>query len=158
MENVEVITKGATGPKRKYDASMCNTIIDVATSGGHVSEMMMAIGVRSKDTFFRWQKEYPEFKEAYEYSKIVSQAFYERMLLNGSLGQIPGFNATAFAMIMNNKFGDEYKRSATGSNTEITINSMSLTSDQMNLKIAQKMEQLKALGIELAPTGEEDNE
>lgn len=140
------------GPEPKYQPWMCDKVLEIAQEGKHVAEMLIAIGVRSKDTFYRWLKEYPEFGEAYEESKLISQAVHERILLQGALGQIPNFNFSAFAMIMNNKFPDEYKRgTGQGNNTEIVINNntMNLTRDEIDLKIAQKLEQLKLLGVEI---------
>ena len=71
----------------------------------------------------------------------------------GAMGQIKGFNPTTFAMIMNNKFGDEYKR-GTGSNTEVTItnNTLKLSSDEVQAKIEQKINNLQKLGVDLART------
>lgn len=142
-----------TGPKPKYLPQYCEDIIEVAASGGHIPAMMLKIGVRSKETWYRWQKEYPEFKEAVEFANVVSQATYEELGYRGLTGQIKFFNATTYAMIMNNKFGDEYKRNGS-SDTEINIvnNTLNLTPDQVNQKIAQKIEKLKSLGVDIEHT------
>lgn len=136
--------------KRKYEPWMCEKIIEVAEQGGHVPAMLKAIGVRSKDTFYRWLSEYPEFKEAYETSKIASQAFYEEILLAGALGKIKGYNFNSIAMVMNNKFNDEYQRSATGSNTQVSIGSInnleSLSNDELMKRIDKS---LKKMNIEV---------
>lgn len=147
------------GPVSKYTPEICNRVIEAASQGAHISGMMLAIGVQSKDTWYRWQKEYPEFKEAVEYAHIVSQAFYEKLGLEGMTGKIPNFNATTFALTMNNKFGDEYKRGASGAgSTEITLNTVNYNSDQVNEKIAQKLEKLKSLGIDIAELNNERTE
>lgn len=145
----EIITK--RGPKAKFESWMCDKIKEVASNGGHVSAMCLAIGILSEDTFHRWKKEYPEFKEAYEECKIISKSVYENILLQGAMGQIKGFNFNSIAMIMNNKFPDEYKRGANGSNTntEITINQLNLTPEEINYKISQVTEKLQSLGHEV---------
>ena len=139
----EVLRKG------KYDPSMCQTILNVAEQGGHVPAMMKAIGILSKDTFYRWLREYPEFNEAYEASKVASQAFYEEILLAGAIGKIKNFNFNALAMTMNNKFQDDYKRSATGNNTEINVGSINsiehLDSKELDKKIAKLQEKLNLI-------------
>lgn len=144
----EVIKK--SGRPRRYDPSMCDIILEVADNGGHVAQMCSAIGVKSKDTFYRWLRDYPEFQEAYEESKLKSQAFYENLLLAGACGKIKGFNFNSVAMIMNNKFSEEYKRGATGgSNTEINIGSIN-SIEQMNSKqLDEKIADLtRRLGID----------
>lgn len=138
-KKVEVLPK-KRGPKPKYESWMCDKIIEVAEQGGHVAQMCKAINIRSQDTFFRWVRENEEFRDAYEESKVASQAFYENILLMGGLGKIPGFNFSSIAMVMNNKFPQEYKRSATGSNTEININTVELDSKQLD----QKIDEVKA--------------
>ena len=145
------------GPKRQFQPDYCNAICEVAAEGGHIPAMMLRIGIRSKDTWYRWQREYPEFKEAVEWAEIISQAYLEKVGLKGMMGEIPGFNSTTYALIMNNKFGQEYKRNPNGSgSTEINItnNTMNLTSEQVQQKIAQKLEKLKSLGVDIENTGE----
>ena len=135
------------GPKSKYSPSMCDDILKVASEGGHVASMMIKLGIASKETFYRWQNENPEFKEAYNLSKLMSQAYYEKLGLSGILGEIPNFNSSTYALIMNNKFSDEYKRSGSGgSHTEITLNTLNMSPEQIDSKIAQKLEKLKSLG------------
>ncbi len=129
--------------KSKYDPNMCKTILEVAESGGHVPAMMKAIGILSKDTFYRWLREYPEFNEAYEASKVASQAFYEEVLLAGALGKIKNFNFNALAMTMNNKFSEEYKRNATGSTSEINIGSINSIENLNTTELDKKIQKLQ---------------
>ena len=131
--------------KTKYEPWMSDKIVEIAQQGGHVSEMCMAIGVKSKDTFYRWVRENEEFGEAYETARLYSQAFYENLLLAGACGKIKNFNFNSLAMVMNNKFPEDYKRSATGSNTEINIGSINSLD---NKELDQKIEALQdKLGI-----------
>jgi len=142
------------GPESRYTPDMCDRILKIASEGGHTAKMMMELGIASKETFYRWQNENPEFKEAYALSKLVSQAYYEELGLQGAIGEIPNFNASTYALIMNNKFSDEYKRSGSGSHTEITVNTLNLSPEQIENKIAQKLERLKSLGVTLDQTNE----
>ncbi len=145
----ELILAPKVGAPIKYNPLMCETIFDVAKVGGHIPAMMLRLGIRSKDTWYRWQEEYPEFKEAVAFAKIISQAFHEHIGLQGAMGEIPNFNASTYALIMNNKFSDDYKRSSSGAgNTEITMNTINYTAEQINEKIAQKLEKLKSLGVD----------
>lgn len=143
---IEILSKGAPS---LYSPDMCEKIVEVAAAGGHIPAMMKAIGIRSKDTWYRWQKEHPEFKTAVETAEIESQAFYEEVGLRGVLGLIPNFNASTYAIIVNNKFGKDYKRNPTGTEINITNNTLNLTSEQIREKIAQKLEHLKTLGVDV---------
>jgi len=144
------------GPKPQFKPEYCGNIVEVAMEGGHIPAMMLSIGIRSKDTWYRWQREYPEFKEAVEWAEIVSQATYESLGLKGLKGEIPNFNSSTYALIMNNKFGLDYKRNpngAGGTEINITNNTLNLTSEQVQQKIAQKLEKLKSLGVDIEHVG-----
>jgi len=156
MINKNEAIEGEVIPRKtKYNPDMCQKIIDVAEQGGHVAAMLKAIGIRSKDTFYRWLRDYPEFNEAYEASKLASQAFYEEVLLAGALGKIKNYNFNSIAMVMNNKFSDEYKRSATGSNTEVNIGSINsiehLNSTELDKKIERLQKKLNLIPREETP-------
>lgn len=138
-----------TGPEPKYKAEMCQEILQVASEGGHISAMRAKLGAISKDTWYRWQDTYPEFKSAVEASKLASQVYYEKLGLMGCTGQIDGWSATTYALIMNNKFKDEYSRGTGGSHTEITYNTVNLSPEEITQQIAQKLEKMKNLGVDL---------
>ncbi len=160
-EEKKLVKSKKRGPKPKYRSSMCDVIISVAEQGGHVAAMCQAIGVRSQDTFFRWVRENEEFRKAYDTSRLKSKAFYEELLLAGACGKIKGFNFNSLAMILNNKFPEDYKRSATGSNTEInigSINSIEMDPKQLDEKIAAVSERLKALNVDVPEYIEHDDE
>lgn len=140
----------------KYHPDMCPKIIEVAKDGGHVAQMCLELNIKSRDTFYRWVDEFPEFKEAYETSKLYSQAFYENLLLAGACGRVKNYNFSSLAMILNNKFPDDYKRSATGSTgTEINIGSInsieqldSVSLDKKILSLQKKLNMIPDVSIE----------
>ena len=139
------------GRPTNYQPWMCDKIIEIASKGGHRAQMIVALGIRSDTTLDTWCDKYPEFKEAYALSKIYSQAFYEDLNLKGTMGEIDRFNVTGLALTMNAKFPDEYKRPGSGgstNNTEININSINLSPQQIDNKIAQLLEKFKAQGLE----------
>lgn len=146
--------------RTKYYPDMCDTILDIAQEGGHVSQMCVKLGI-SKDTFYRWLDRYDEFSEAYAQSKLISQAVHEEMLLAGAMGRIKNFNFNAMAMLMNNKFPQDYKRSATGSNTEINIGSINsiekMDAKDLDAKIEQLQEKLGLAHSEEETTDEQDS-
>ncbi len=143
--------KAGAGRPCKFEPWMCEKILEIASNGGHQAAMMQAIGIK-KTQFHTWKKEIPEFKDAIEEAKLISQSVYENILLQGAMGKIPGFNFNSISLLMHNKFPDEYKRGSNGStvsNTEITINQLHLSPKEIDYKIAQKLEKLQALGIDL---------
>lgn len=144
-----------TPHNEKYTPDMPEKIITAAAEGAHIAGQIMAIGIKSRSTWYAYQKEYPEFAAAVEFAKIVSQDYWERLGLKAVKGEIDGFQGTTYALIMNNKFKDEYTRSTNGgSGTEITINTVNYNAEQTTQKIAQKWEKLKNLGWDPFTSGE----
>lgn len=146
----ELVQKNKTGPKSKYTPNMCQIIIDIAAQGGHIAAMRNALGGISKDTWYAWKDKYQEFKDAVDHAEAVSQEFYENIGLNGITGHLKGFNSTAYIHLMSNKFKEDYSRSG-DSKTEINVtnNTVNLTSEQVTQRIAQRLEQLQNLGVDI---------
>lgn len=134
------------GRPTNYRPEMCDKIIEVAGRGGHIAEMRLSIGVYSKETWYEWKEKYPEFAEAVRIAELVSLVWWERYGRDNLTTK--NFSATSYAMIMNNKFKDDYSRTGSG-NTEITINTVNLSPEQLEQKIAQKLDKLRTLGITL---------
>lgn len=118
-----------------------DAMIRVASEGGHQAAMCLAIGIRSRDTFNQWRKEYPEFKDVCDEAHLVSLAHHEHMGYLGTKGDLPKFNATSWAMTMNNKFRDEgYSRSETAVG-DVHIGTIQITQDNRG----KYLEQLKTM-------------
>lgn len=144
------------GKETYYQPWMCDKIIEVAANGGFRSAMIVALGVKRRATINEWCNKYPEFKQAYELAKEYQQAKYEKLNLDMIEGNIKG-NATSMAIALTNQFSDDYKRTGSGesvgnTHTEININTISLTQDQMDASIQQKLQFIKTFGIDYIGT------
>jgi len=135
------------GAPCKYETWMCDTVIDIAQSGGFHAAMMVACGI-DNDTFYRYKREIPEFKEAVECADLISLAIQEATLVAGARGEIKNYNFASNAMILSNKYRALYKGTEGGNNTEININNntINLSPKERDDKIAQIMQKLKATG------------
>lgn len=148
------------GAPTKYTPDACQAIINAAAEGEHIHGMMIAAGANSKTTYYAWQKEHAEFKEACEYAKVVSQAFWEKLGLFGTLGKIRGFNATSWLTTMNNKFSEDYSRTGTtqGGTTNINFNTVNLSDEQKITRIKSLMQKLAGSGINIGTLIEHQND
>jgi len=127
-----------------YEPWMGEEIKKVAREGGHVAAMCIAIGIKSRKTFYDWLDLYPEFKEAYEESKLISLAAYENLSFQMAIGAIKG-DAKTLAIILNNKFKEDYTRSASGGGTEINIGSINTIENLDTKALDDKIKKLKEL-------------
>jgi hypothetical protein len=130
--------------EQKQDA--LKKMVEIAQQGGHQSAMAAALGLKSTDTFYRWKREIPEFKEMADEAMMHSQVFYEKENTKQITGESKG-NATSLALVLNNKFRDEYKPSEGSTTNNTTINVLNLSAEEMDYRIAQKLEILRGAGI-----------
>lgn len=145
------------GAPIKYKPELCDVIIQVAKDMGFKSAMCVAIGKIVNDnerpisssTFNEWRERYPEFEDAWQQCNTILQANLENVALQGAVGNIKNFNLGALALIVNNKFPEEYKRTHNGAATEpanTTINILQMSPEEIKYKIAQKQEYLMQKG------------
>ncbi len=106
--------------RASYDPWMSEKILQIGEQGGDFPQMIKALEVKTKATFFKWLDEHEEFKDAYELAQIYCQAYWQDKLQKGAMGEIDGFSAPAFKLFMSAKF-PEYKQES--GKTEININS-----------------------------------
>ena len=142
------------GKTTYYEPWMCDKIIEIASQGGSRSKMIVALGIRREATINEWCEKYPEFREAYAISKHYHLAYLEDINLENAKGEIKG-NATSMALMLNNYHPEIYKRNpdATGGgHTEININTINLSPEQMDTAIKQKIQLLRSFGLEFDPT------
>jgi hypothetical protein len=164
---VEVIPK--RGRPAKYEPWMCDALLKVFASGRFVARFCAEVGI-VRSTFYEWIKEYPELNTAYNHAQELSRAFWEEVLVTQATSMEKAPNATQLAMVMNNKFKDEYSRNPNGDSSggmtigSITINNLEKLPEADLLKRLndlyqdpQIVEQLKALELTSDPIKPETN-
>lgn len=97
------MTKRGRGRPSKYRPEFCQMLLDHMGSQGLSYQTFAAkIGVH-KDSLFEWEKCFPEWVEAKELAMNLNLMFWERIGIDGALGKIMGFNATAWIVNMKNR-------------------------------------------------------
>lgn len=61
----------------KYDFAHCSKIVELGKEGYSITEMAMALDVSVTRLYF-WEKEYPEFSEAFDRARDYSAAFINK--------------------------------------------------------------------------------
>jgi hypothetical protein len=92
-----------------YDPKFIDILNGMGDEGEGMAEAWAALGI-GRQSFYDFQKQYPEFSDAVNGMKARSQAWWER---NGRLATFgmreEAFNATAFIFNMKNRFGDDWR-------------------------------------------------
>lgn len=142
------------GPATEYAPWMCDLIVKVAQNPGqYQAAMRWEIGKKlgkkrpiSQETFSKYRKEHPEFEEAWLAANTISQAIDEQNAYDFATGKIKG-NATAFALLFNAKYRDEYKPSGEGNvtiNNNLAIENLSI--EEIQYRLARSEEVLTKSG------------
>ena len=100
--------KKAFGRPSEYDPEMCEKVASMGHEGEGVVDVCVELGI-VKDTFYRWVKEKPDFSDAVNHYRRNSQQWWERIGRNAVIGQVDGFNATAWIFNMKNRFKDDWR-------------------------------------------------
>lgn len=96
------------GRPTAYKPQMCQTVVDCGKQGKGPAEMASEIGV-SRQTMWNWTKKHQDFFDALKRAYDEGLAWWERKGREGSMGQIQGFNSTAYIFQMKNRFRDEWR-------------------------------------------------
>lgn len=145
-ENAPEIVPFKAGRRTDYTPRMCEIVVATAEAGGFRAAMCVNCGI-SNSTFANYIREYPDFAEAVEYAELVLLAQQEALLTAGAQGKIKNYDFRANSYILNNKYRHIYDKT-TGS-TEVNINTINLTPEQINEQIAKKYARLRAFGVDI---------
>lgn len=142
---VEVIPKNKGGRPSNYDPSFCDKIVELAHEGAGILQMMVSIGVSSKQTWYAWKDKYPEFKEATNAAKVISGSVDEQAYNAIARGDKRG-DTKALQWSLYNKCPELYQM-PNSKGTEITISggNVILSTSEIDAKLETKMAELRAL-------------
>lgn len=99
----KVAPKRPVGRPTKYSKAIAERLPSMFENGESVVEVCVALGI-TKQTFYRWVDEKPEFSDAYEKGKEISEAWWTRLARGGSTGQVKVQPATLI-FNLKNRFG-----------------------------------------------------
>lgn len=138
MEKAEIRPK--LGRPSKYEPWMCESVITAGQEGGHIYDMCKAIGVASFTTFYKWQDEYPEFKEAVAIAKQESICWWLQVNKGIALGEINGKHQAVMAILKNKDV--EHFNAEQHTTKNININHNNVISEDQYKKLLEEAKNL----------------
>lgn len=135
------VNKG--GRPSKYRPEMVTELVELMQKGRTNIHICAKWGV-SEDTFYRWLKEKPELKEAFDNALPQCQVYWENMCEAAMLGQIKGFKANMFLAFMSRKFKNWADTKPEVVGTHINIESMQVLQNVQNMDDAELEAKIKA--------------
>lgn len=101
------------GRPTKYKPEMCDLVISEMSDGASKEACAGALGV-AVSTLYKWIDEKPEFSEAIKRGEALSRVWWEEKARQAVIGELPGFNPTAWVFCMKNIHGWRDKTEVTG--------------------------------------------
>ncbi len=95
------------GRPTKYKPEMCQQAIALMSEGISITGVAAELGI-CKDTIHAWKKQHPEFGDALKRGSELSQAWWEKVGINGTLGKIKGFQPSTWSFNMRNRFSGDW--------------------------------------------------
>jgi hypothetical protein len=125
-------------------------------AGGMSETQAIAAMGKSRSTFYRWKKEYPEFKEAVDKGKVLFDARHEELGVQGMMKTMDiDYQFWRDLGKFRNGWTD---KSATGvtNNTQINIDQMNVLNEQSNEELLMYIKSQMEKHPELAQIIEHD--
>lgn len=90
----------------KYKPEYCELLLELTAQGKSVCHFCMHLKI-ARSTFYDWVECHIEFREAFDISREISEAYLTDIGMAGMVGMQEGesFNATIWSMLMRNKCG-----------------------------------------------------
>jgi len=93
------------GRPTKYYPELCDELPHMFKDGESLAEVCAyRLGVTQK-TFLEWVHKYPEFAEAYDAARTISEAWWTKCGRAMTLGKLPGAIPASWIFNMKNRFG-----------------------------------------------------
>lgn len=141
-----------SGGQTKYKPEYCQLVVDMGNEGKAVSQIAAIIGVR-RSTLYNWQKQYPEFAEACEMHKELSEAWWAELGRQISLGNIKS-PPVSYIYNMKVRFGGQWKDDGTTNKLEVTTKYQNSSDEELSKMINQRLSSKTLRLEEQLPQGE----
>lgn len=118
--------------KSDYKPEYCATVYKLMSAGLSETQAIAQLDT-SRSTFYRWKKEYPEFKEACDAGKVQFDARHEELGVQGMMKTMDiDYQFWRDLGKYRNGWTDKTAQGAITNNTQINIDQMNVLNDQSN--------------------------
>lgn len=93
------------GRPSSFKPEYCDLVLQLGAEGKSKAQMCAAIGI-SRDTLYRWVKEFPDFSDAISRATELSQSWWENVAQTQGLTR--EFNAATWGKSMSARFPNDY--------------------------------------------------
>lgn len=93
------------GRPSKYKPEYCEQVVQFCKQPGHTLEMFAEHIEVHTDTLQEWKREHADFSVAHKRARMVSKNAMMKVGMKGMVGQIKGFNTTAWIFWMKSVHG-----------------------------------------------------
>lgn len=96
------------GTPGKYNPLLCDKLPDLFSEGTTIVGVCVKLGI-SRECYYNWKKEHPEFAKAAEAGELASQHWWETIGKDGIVGNLDKFAGSSWQFVMKNRFRKDYR-------------------------------------------------
>jgi hypothetical protein len=142
------------GRPSEYTHELCVELLSLMSEGKKDCEIYAKWGI-TRDTFYRWKREHPEFKITHERGLELCESYWEDIGRKGMLKE-KNIDFKFWIAFMNRKFGwSNPDKGSTTHNTQINIGNVNIledsTKDQLIDFITNSLKSSKVLELTEVP-------
>lgn len=119
----------AVGRPTKLTNKILTKTRDIMAAGSSQNVAIKELGI-SRDTFYKWKRESPEFSAMLADGKVWGEAVHEETIKNIAQGNIKNASVAAYQMYMRNVYGWDKGMGEGNSHTNINIGQMNVLQDK----------------------------
>lgn len=93
--------------QEKFEPWMCEKAQELFSQGESITSVCCDLDI-SRETYYRWKEENPQFSKAVRRGEMLSQQYWERLGRSGISGDIDKFGGSSWQFVMKNRFRDSY--------------------------------------------------
>ncbi len=106
----------SVGRPTKFNRKWVEKTKELMATGKSENVAIRELGI-SRDTFYRWKREHPEFLAAINDGKVYGQSVHEEIIEAIAQGRVKGASVAAYQMLMRNVYGWDKNQDANVSQT-----------------------------------------
>jgi transposase len=139
----------AGGRPSKYNKKHCKTVLDLMKKGESVVACCAELSI-SRETFYQWVKEYPEFSDTYKIGMVYAERWWENIGKKGVLSlEFKSSDGTSgrvhpgmYSFFMKNRFHwtDRVEQTIAADINTTADDVTNLTPEQRKQRIAELMQ------------------
>lgn len=135
----KVARRPRAGQPTKYREEYCDMLIEHMAAGLSFETFAAVVKV-DRQTIYNWLKDQPKFFDAKKTGVVNSQLFWEKMGIEGTVGNLKGFSSAGWIFNMKNRFGWQNEKEDRTQQVQPILINLPLTGETKRIEMQQTLD------------------